>query len=66
MKTSTLSKLVVWVILFIILLNVGFSMITMPNTIGNVIGFLIVVAVVVISIKTECLTSIKLQRKHEK
>lgn len=41
MKTSTISKLVVWVILFIILLNVGFSMITMPNTIGNVIGFLI-------------------------
>ena len=41
-------------------------MMTMPNTIGNVIGFLIVVAIVVISIKTECLTSIKLQRKHEK
>lgn len=66
MKTSTISKLVVWVILFIILLNVGFSMITMPNTIGNVIGFLIVVAIVVISIKTKGLTSIKLQRKHEK
>ena len=66
MKTSTIIKLVAWVILFIILLNVGFRMITMPNTIGNVIGFLIVVAIVVISIKTKCLTSIKLQRKHEK
>lgn len=52
MKTSTISKLVVWVILFIILLNVGFSMITMPNTIGNVIGFFIVIAIVVITIKT--------------
>ena len=58
MKTSTIIKLVVWVILF--------SMITMPNTIGSVIGFLIVVAIVAISIKTKCLTSIKLQRKHEK
>ena len=66
MKTSTISKLVVWVILFITLLNVGFSMITMPNTIGNVIGFLIIVAIVVISIKTKYLISIKLQRKHEK
>ena len=65
MKTSTVIKLVVWVILFTILLNVGFSMITMPNTIGNVIGFLLIVAIVVISIKTKCLISIKLQRKHE-
>ena len=63
MKTSTISKLVVWVILFIILLNVGFSMITMPNTIGNVIGFLIVVAIVVISIKKKCLTTIKFNKK---
>lgn len=66
MKTSTISKLVVWIILFITLLDVGFSMVTMPNTIGNVIGFLNVVAVVVISIKTKCLTLTKLQRKHEK
>ena len=65
MKTSTIIKLVIWVILFTILLNVGFSMITMPDTIGNVIGFLLVVAIVVISIKTKCLISIKLQRKHE-
>lgn len=66
MKTSTISKLVIWVILFITLLDVGFSMVTMPNTIGNVIGFLIVVVTVAISIKTKCLTLIKLQRKHEK
>ena len=63
MKTSTISKLVVWVILFIILLNAGFNMMTIPNTIGNVIGFLIVVATVVISIKTKCLTTIKPNRK---
>ena len=63
MKTSTISKLVVWVILFMILLNAGFSMMTMPDTIGNVIGFLIVVAIIVISIKTKCLTTIKLNKK---
>ena len=62
MKTSTISKLVVWVILFIILLNVGFSMITMPDTIGNVIGFFIVIAIVVITIKTRCLTIIKFKK----
>jgi hypothetical protein len=66
MKTSTVAKVALWFILFLALLGAGFEMVSKPSTIENVIGFFVVVAIVVISIKTKCLTSIKLQRKHEK
>lgn len=66
MKTSTVAKVALWFILFLALLGAGFEMVSKPSTIENVIGFFIVVVIIVISIKTKCLTSIKLQRKHEK
>lgn len=66
MKISTVIKLVVWFVLFIALLNVGLEMVTVSNTIENVIGFFIVVFMVIISIKTKCLTTIKFKKKHEK
>lgn len=66
MKTSTIIKLVIWFILSIVLLNIGLEMVTAPNTIENMIGILIVAVILVISIKTKCLTLIKLERKHEK
>lgn len=66
MKTGTVAKVALWFILFLALLGAGFEMVSKPSTIENVIGFFVVVAIIVISIKTKCLTSIKLQRKHEK
>lgn len=66
MKISTIAKVALWFILFLALLGAGFEMVSNPSTIENVIGFFIVIAIVVITIKTKCLTSIKLQRKHEK
>lgn len=66
MKTSTIAKVALWFILFLALLGAGFEMVSKPSTIENVIGFFVVVVIIVISIKTKCLTSIKLQRKHEK
>lgn len=66
MKTSTVAKVALWFILFLALLGTGFEMVSKPSTIENVIGFFVVVVIIVISIKTKCLTSIKLQRKHEK
>lgn len=66
MKTSTIIKLVVWFVLSIVLLNIGLEMITAPNTIENMIGILIVAVILIISIKTKCLTLIKLERRHEK
>lgn len=66
MKTSTVAKVALWFILFLALLGAGFEMVSKPSTIENVIGFFVVVVIIVISIKTKCLTSIKLQRKHKK
>lgn len=59
-------KVAVWFVIFIILITLGFEMISAPNTIENVIGFFMVVATLHLSVKTKCLTSIKLERKNEK
>lgn len=63
MKTSTVAKVALWFILFLALLSVGLGMVSKPSTIENVIGFSVVVAIVVISIKTKCLTTIKFNKK---
>lgn len=65
MKTLTIIKVAVWFILFLALLGVGFEMVSKPNTIENIIGFFIIVTIIIISIKTKCLTTIKF-KKHEK
>ena len=59
-------KVAIWFVIFIILITLGLEMISAPNTIENVIGFFMVVAILYLSIKTKCLTTIKLKRKHEK
>ena len=58
-------KVAVWYVIFTILITLGCEMISAPNTIENVIGFFMIVATLYLSIKTKCLTTIKL-RKHEK
>ena len=59
-------KVAIWYVIFIILINLGLKMISAPNTIENMIGFFMIVAILYLSIKTKCLTTIKLERKHEK
>ena len=59
-------KVAVWFVIFIILITLGLEMISVPNTIENVTGFFMIVTVLYLSIKTKCLTTIKLERKHEK
>ena len=59
-------KVAVWFVVFIILITLGLEMISVPNTIENMIGFFMIVATLYLSIRTKCLTVIKLERKHEK
>lgn len=66
MKAEVVAKFVAWFVIFIILITLGLEMISAPNTIENVIGFFMVVAISYLSVKTKCLTAIKLERKHEK
>lgn len=59
-------KIAIWFILFMALLTLGLNMVSEPNTIENVIGFFIIVAIVLISIETKCLILINFKKKHEK
>ena len=63
---KVIAKVAVWFVIFIVLLTLGLEMISAPNTIENVIGFFMIVTVLYLSIRTKCLTAIKLERKHEK
>nr|DAG83984.1 MAG TPA: hypothetical protein [Caudoviricetes sp.] len=66
MRTSTIIKLAVWLILFVTILNIGLVMMSTSNTVENIIGFFIIIFLSIISIKTKCLTTIKFKKKHEK
>jgi len=56
-------KVAVWFVIFIVLLTLGLEMISAPNTIENVIGFFMIVAILYLSIRTKCLTIIKFNKK---
>lgn len=58
--------LVVWFVVFIALLTGSLSLISAPNTIENLLGVAVLAGTVAFSIKTKCLTTIKLEEKHEK
>ena len=58
--------LVVWFMVFMALLTGSLSLISAPNTIENLLGVVVLAGTVAFSIKTKCLTTIKLERKHEK
>lgn len=59
MKTSTFTKLLAWLILFIVLLNLAYYMISMPNTMLNIGGVILLAFTLFGTIKTKCLTNIK-------
>ncbi len=65
MRTGTIIKLIVWAILFVAILNIGLVMMSTSNTVENIIGFLIIIFLLIISIKTKCLTIIKLKSKRD-
>lgn len=59
-------KIAVWLVLIIWGINQSFNMISQANTVENVVGFFLLVAIVLVSHKTRCFTTIKFTRKHEK
>lgn len=65
MKTSDCIKLTVWLVLSILILNLGFNMLSAADTLANIIGLVIIIAVIFISFKTNCLRTLKF-RKYEK
>lgn len=59
-------KIAVWLVLIIWGINQSFNMISQADTVENVVGFFLLVAIVLVSCKTRCFTTIKFTRKHEK
>lgn len=58
--------LVVWFIVFMGVSTCSLNMISAPNTIENLLGVAILVIVAYLSFKTECLTNLITNKKHEK
>lgn len=61
-----LLKISIWFIFLIVLLDLSFGMISNSSTMENVVGFFLLVAIVLVSYKTSCFTTINFKRKHEK
>lgn len=58
-------KLFVWFILAIFIIDVGFELISMKDTMLNIAGITIVFGYLLISIKTKCLTNLKLKNNEK-
>ena len=59
-------KVFIWFIFAIIAIDVGFEFISMANSFFNFLGVTIVFVFTLISIKTKCLTNLKLKKENEK
>lgn len=59
-------KIAVWLVLIIWGINQSFNMISQADTVENVVGFFLLAAIVLVSCKTRCFTTIKFTGKHEK
>ena len=65
-KGLILVALVLLFIVFMAILTGCLNLISAPNTIENLLGVVVLAGTVAFSIKTKCLTTIKLEEKHEK
>ena len=58
-------KVFIWFILAIIIVDVGFEFISMASSFFNFLGVTIVFVFTLISIKTKCLTNLKLKQDEK-
>ena len=59
MKAEIVAEIAVWFIIFVALLTLGLGMMSTPNSVENALGFLLIVVIFYLSIKTKCLLKIK-------
>lgn len=65
MKTKNFIKVAIWLLITMYAVTKGLDMLSTTNTVENIIGFIILMAMLVITLETKCLTSIKF-KKDEK
>ena len=63
MKTSTFYKLFIWFIVTMFAIDYGFQFISESNTFLNIIGLFIIATHALVSVKTNCYTTIKITKK---
>lgn len=62
---SKIIKVCIWLVLFMYTVDIALDMTRASNSISNTVGFIIVVAAILISFKTKCLTAITLKKKKD-
>ena len=55
--------LTLWAISFVLMITLICKMLTMPSTLCNIVGILLIPTYYIISEKTECFTNIKFKKK---
>lgn len=65
MKTKNFIKIAIWLFITMYAVTKGLDMLSTTNTVENIVGFIILMAVLVITLETKCLTNIKF-KKDEK
>lgn len=59
---NTAIKIAIWFMTTMYVISLGLDMVSAPSTIENIIGFFMVIAMALLSIKTRCFT-IKLKKE---
>lgn len=62
---SNVIKMSIWAVCFFAALNTALKMISEANSTENIIGFIFLVAIILVSAKTKCFTNLK-SKKDEK
>lgn len=63
MKTSTFIKILIWFIINLSVIDWSFDLISTNDTLLNIIGFALFATHMLISVKTNCFTTIKFTKK---
>lgn len=58
-------KLFIWFLLTIFVIDIGCELVTMADTLFNVLGLTIMFLFILLTIKTKCLTTLKLKRNEK-
>jgi hypothetical protein len=56
-------KLLIWVICTILIIEIGFALLSMADTLANISGIIVIALYAFVSIKTEAFTNIKIVKK---
>lgn len=62
---NNILKFFIWLLFVMATITCGFDLINLPSAIANCIGFVLILAVLYISVKTICFTTIKLTKNKK-